>query len=135
MSVIKGIKCKDCGRQFYMKEEQEYILSYCDGCSRLVVLYKFNPAILYKSGDNKPVFLSSDEQSKCRKCNGIMTVKNKADYYSIRCVNCGFGIVYKMSTHNGIGVYIDKDKFNKTIYWTTGKRQAEREARDEKSKK
>jgi DNA-directed RNA polymerase subunit RPC12/RpoP len=134
MNVVKGIRCKDCGKNFYLKDEQEYILSYCDGCKRLVVLYKYNPAILSKNGDNSAVFLSSDQHSKCRKCGSLMSIKNKDDYCSIRCVNCGFGIVYKMQTHRGIGVYIGRDKFNKTIYWTTGKRQADREARDEQNK-
>jgi len=32
-------------------------------------------------------------------------------------------------------VFIDRDAFDKTVYWTTGKRQADREARDEQSKK
>jgi DNA-directed RNA polymerase subunit RPC12/RpoP len=134
MTVVKGIKCKDCKKNFFLKDEQEYIMSYCDGCKIVVVLYKYNPAILFKNGDGMAMFLSSDQQSKCRRCGSLMSIKNKDDYCSIRCVNCGFGIVYKMATHKGIGVYIDKSKFDKTIYWTTGKRQADREARDEQNK-
>jgi DNA-directed RNA polymerase subunit RPC12/RpoP len=134
-NIIKGIRCRDCGRNFILKEEDEYIMSYCEGCEKIVVLYKINPAVLFRSKDKKAVFLSSGPGAKCRKCGGIMTLKNKNDYCSIRCVNCGFGIVYKMETHKGIGVFIDRDAFDKTVYWTTGKRQADREARDEQSKK
>jgi len=135
MKIEKGIKCKDCGKNFVLKDEQEYILSFCDGCGKIVVLYKVNPAILYRHKEDKPIFLSSGPDSKCRKCGNMMTIKNKEDYCSIRCVGCGFGIVYKMPTHRGIGVYLGKEKFNKTIYWTSGKRQADREARDEENSK
>ena len=133
--LIKGIRCKHCGKNFVFKEEEEYILSYCDGCEKIVVLYKINPAILYKIKGKPGVFLSSGPGAKCRKCGSLMSMKNKGDYASIRCVNCGFGIVYKMETHKGIGVFIDRGTFDKTIYWTTGKRQADREVRDGKSKK
>lgn len=128
------VRCRDCGKYFFLKEETEYILSFCDGCSKLVVLYKINPAILSKQKDKKAVFISTDAQSKCRKCGSIVTVKNKNDYYSVRCVKCGFGIVYKMPTHRGIGRFISGDEFNKNVYWTTGKRQAEREERDRKNR-
>lgn len=134
MSLIKCVKCKDCGKPFYMKDENEYILSYCDGCRKLVVIYKINPAVLFKEGDNDATFVSSDAQSKCRKCGSLVTIKNKNDYFSIRCVNCGFGIVYRMETHCGIGRFIGGEQFDKNVYWTTGKRKQEREERDARNK-
>jgi len=134
MNYEKTVKCRDCRKEFILKDETEYILSYCPGCRKLVVLYKINPAILFRSADDKPVFMSSDHKSKCRKCQGLVTIKNNGDYFSVRCTNCGFGIVYRMATHKGIGRYLSRDVFNKTVYWTTGKRQADREARDAKHK-
>ena len=132
MNSNRTVRCRDCGKHFYIKDDLEYILSFCDGCRKLVVLYKINPAILSKVKDEKPVFVSSDHLSRCRKCGSTVTIKNKNDYYSIRCVKCGFGIVYKMDTHRGIGCFIGPKKFDKGIYWTTGKRKVERDERDEK---
>jgi len=132
MNLSKNVKCRDCGTPFFMKDENEYILSFCDKCRKLVVLYKINPAILSKTGDEKPIFLSSDSSSKCRRCGSMITLKNKNDYFSVRCVKCGFGIVYRMETHRGIGRFIGGNEFNKDVYWTTGKRKVEREERDEK---
>lgn len=135
MNSDKCVRCKDCGKTFMLKDETEYIMSWCDGCSKLIVLYKFNPAILSREGDNAAVFLSSDPQSKCRKCGALVTIKNKDDYYSIRCVNCGFGLIYKMDSHRGIGRYISRGEFDKTLYWLSGKRKLEREERDAKNKR
>jgi len=135
MTFEGGVRCRDCKKDFFIKDETEYIASYCPGCRKLVVLYKINPAILSKKGDEKAVFLSSDQKSKCRKCGNLVTMKNSNDYFSIRCVSCGFGIVYRMPTHRGIGRYLSKEEFDKNIYWTSGKRQADREARDEQFKK
>lgn len=134
MSLDRGVRCRDCKKDFLIKDETEYIASYCPGCNKLVILYKINPAILSKVGENKPVFLSTDERSKCRKCGSLVTMRNSNDYCSIRCINCGFGIVYRMATHKGIGRYLSREEFNKTVYWSTGRRQAEREARDARHK-
>lgn len=129
------VKCKDCGSRFFIKDEDEYILSYCEGCDRLIVLYKINPAILVRDGDDIPIFISSDARSSCRRCGEMLTVKNNKDYYSARCVNCGFGIVYRMSTHLGVARFIRGEEFNKDVYWTTGKRKADREKREIKFSK
>lgn len=129
------VKCKDCGSRFFIKDEDEYILSYCKGCDRLIVLYKINPAVLVKEADNEAVFISSDAKSLCRRCGDTITIKNNKDYYSVRCVNCGFGIVYRMPTHRGVARFIKGEEFNKDVYWTTGKRKADREKRDEKYSK
>jgi DNA-directed RNA polymerase subunit RPC12/RpoP len=122
-----SVKCKDCGKRFLIKDEDEYILSYCEGCDRLVVLYKINPAIVVKKNGDKALFISSNEKSDCRRCGERMTIRNNNDYYSTRCVNCGFGIIYRMSTHRGVARFIDGNEFNKDKYWTSGKRKADRE--------
>jgi DNA-directed RNA polymerase subunit RPC12/RpoP len=128
--MIQGIKCKDCGKRFILKDEQEYILSYCEGCNRLVVIYKINPAILVRINEETPIFVSSDGRSRCRRCGNQITIKNNKDYYSLRCTSCGFGIIYRMSSHKGVSRFISGDKFDKTVYWTTGKRKAERERKE-----
>jgi len=133
--MILPVKCKDCNKRFLIKDEDEYILSYCDGCDKLIVLYKFNPAMLVREADKPAVFISSDSGSKCRRCGEIITVKNNKDYYSVRCVNCGFGIVYRMTTHRGVARFIKGEEFNKDVYWTTGKRKADREKREEETGK
>jgi len=125
------IKCKDCGKRFFIKDEDEYIMSYCGGCDKLVVLYKINPGILSKNAGGQAIFISSDEHSKCRRCGETITIKNNKDYYSVRCTGCGFGIVYRMMTHRGIGRFISGNEFNKEKYWATGKRKQDREKRDE----
>lgn len=129
--MILPVKCKDCGTRFFIKDENEYILSYCEGCERLIVLYKINPAMLIKESDGNVVFISSDEKSVCRKCGKVVTIKNNNDYYSIRCVDCGFGIIYRMITHRGVARFIKGDEFNKDVYWTTGKRKIERDKKTE----
>jgi len=129
------VKCKNCRRPFVMVDTTEYILSYCDGCSSMVVLYKVNPAILAKDDGKPPIFISSGPEGKCRICGNPLTVRNNKDYFSIRCVKCAFGIVYRMPTHRGVARCIQGNKFSKDIYWMTGKRQADRKKRDEESKK
>ena len=127
--------CKDCKRAFILAEETEYIMSYCPGCDRMIVLYKINPAILAKDKDKPAVFISSGPSGSCRKCGQMMTVRNNKDYVSIRCVNDGFGIIYKMFTHRGVARFIGSDTFDKTHYWFSGKRAHDRKLKEEEMKR
>lgn len=129
------IICKDCGKCFIMKEDVEYIMSYCPGCEKLVVIYKINPAILVKLKEKPPVFVSSNYMGKCRKCGSTITIKNSDSYYSFRCTTCGFGVIYKMPSHRGVASFLSKDDFNKEKYYKTGKRKADREKREQELKK
>lgn len=129
------VKCKDCRKPFHLKTESEYILSYCDGCEKLIVLYTTNPAILAKDSGKPPVFISSGPGGKCRKCGNMLTIRNNKDYVSLRCIECGFSIIYKMSTHRGVARFIGGKDFSKDHYWLSGKRLADRKKRDEEVKK
>jgi hypothetical protein len=128
------VRCKDCKKPFIMKDEAEYILSYCEGCDKLLVLYKINPAILARDDQKVISFVSSGPGGKCRKCSNMVTMRNNKDYVSIRCVECGFGIVYKMSTHKGVARFIGSEEFDKTKYWLSGKRAHDRKLKEEGAK-
>jgi hypothetical protein len=133
--IEQTVRCKNCKQPFIMKDENEYILSYCEKCNLLIVIYKVNPAVLARDGDKEPVFISSGPGFKCRKCGSVMTVKNGKDYYSLRCVQCAFSIIYRMPTHRGVARFISGSDFDKDKYWLTGKRALDRAKRDEESKK
>jgi len=134
VTINDTVKCKDCRKPFVMRDEPEYILSYCDGCGKLVVAYKICPAMLAKDDGKPPVFLSSGPEGKCRTCGSLMTVRNNKDYFSIRCVKCGFVIVYRMPTHRGVARFIRGGEFDKTKYWLSGKRAADRKKKEEDAK-
>jgi DNA-directed RNA polymerase subunit RPC12/RpoP len=127
--LSETVRCKDCKRPFILKDTPEYILSYCDGCNKLIVLYKINSAILAKN-DKGAFFISSGPTGKCRKCGENMTVRNNKDYISIRCIKCAFAIVYKMPSHRGVARFISGGDFNKEKYWLSGKRQSDRLKKD-----
>lgn len=135
MSEEQTVKCKECRKPFIIKDETEYILSFCDGCSRIVVLYKINPAILAKDNGKPAVFISSGPGAKCRKCGNTITMRSNKDYVSLRCVECGFGIVYKMPTHRGVARFIGGNEFDKNRYWLSGKRASDRKKKDDLIKK
>jgi len=128
-----SVICKTCKKRFIMKDVDEYILSYCDGCQNMIVLYKYNSAILAR-GSKGAFFISSGPGGKCRKCGENVTVRNNNSYYSIRCVNCGFAIIYKMPTHRGVARFISGGDFNKEKYWLSGKRASDRKRKDEELK-
>lgn len=128
------VKCKDCRRPFIMVDTTEYVLSYCDGCEKMVVLYKINPAILARDNGKPPIFISSGPEGKCRICGNPLTVRNNKDYFSMRCVKCAFGIIYRMPTHRGVARFIRGGEFDKTHYWLSGKRASDRKKKEEESK-
>lgn len=124
-----SVICKTCKRRFIMKDCAEYILSYCDGCNSMVVLYKVNPAILAKN-DKGAFFISSGPTGKCRKCGENITIRNNNSYFSARCIKCAFAIVYKMPSHKGVARFISGGEFNKERYWLSGKRLSDRVKKD-----